>query len=144
MEKPQSYQNHVKIVPLFHLFVLPVFGLNVLWAIYRCVRFFSWQSVEEMLVALALAGAAVSLRLMALTVQDRVIRLEMRLRMQSVLPSDMRGRIGEFSAGQLVALRFASDGELPELARKVLDEKLTDRAAIKKMVQNWQADYLRA
>ncbi|HTS10476.1 MAG TPA: DUF6526 family protein [Candidatus Limnocylindrales bacterium] len=144
MEKPQSYQNHVKIVPLFHLFVLPVFGLNVLWAIYRCVRFFSWQSVEEMLVALALAGAAVSLRLMALTVQDRVIRLEMRLRMQSVLPSDMRGRIGEFSAGQLVALRFASDRELPELARKVLDEKLTDRAAIKKMVQNWQADYLRA
>ena len=144
MEKPQSYQNHVKIVPLFHLFVLPVFGLNVLWAIYRCVRFFSWQSVEEMLVALALAGAAVSLRLMALTVQDRVIRLEMRLRMQSVLPSDMRGRIGEFSAGQLVALRFASDGELPELARKVLDEKLTNRAAIKKMVQNWQADYLRA
>ena len=144
MEKPQSYQNHVKIVPLFHLFVLPVFGLNVLWAIYRCVRFFSWQSVEEMLVALALAGAAVSLRLMALTVQDRVIRLEMRLRMQSVLPSDMRGRIGEFSAGQLVALRFASDAELPELARKVLDEKLTDRAAIKKMVQNWQADYLRA
>ena len=144
MEKPQSYQNHVKIVPLFHLFVLPVFGLNVLWTIYRCVRFFSWQSVEEMLVALALAGAAVSLRLMALTVQDRVIRLEMRLRMQSVLPSDMRGRIGEFSAGQLVALRFASDAELPELARKVLDEKLTDRAAIKKMVQNWQADYLRA
>ena len=76
--------------------------------------------------------------------QDRVIRLEMRLRMQQLLPADLRPRIPEFSVGQLVALRFASDQELPELARKVLDEKIEDRKAIKKLVKNWQPDFLRA
>jgi hypothetical protein len=80
----------------------------------------------------------------ALKVQDRVIRLEMQLRLQSLLPADQRTRIPEFTLGQLVALRFASDPELPELARKVLEEKLHDRRAIKKMIQNWQPDLLRA
>jgi hypothetical protein len=79
-----------------------------------------------------------------LTVQDRVIRLEMRLRMQQVLPGDLRGRIPEFTVAQLVSLRFANDEELPELARKVLDEKLTNRKAIKKLIRNWQPDLLRA
>jgi hypothetical protein len=77
-------------------------------------------------------------------VQDRVIRLEMRLRLQQVLPANLRERIPEFTVSQLVALRFASDDELPGLARKVLEEKLTDRKAIKRLVQNWQADLLRA
>jgi len=83
-------------------------------------------------------------RIFALKVQDRVIRLEMRMRLQQVLPPDLRGRIPEFAVGQLVALRFAGDAELPELARKVLDEKLTDRSAIKKMIRDWQPDELRA
>ena len=83
-------------------------------------------------------------RIFALTVQDRVIRLEMRLRMQQVLPADLRARAEEFSVGQLVSLRFASDQELPELCRKVLEEKIEDRKAIKKMVKNWQPDFLRA
>jgi hypothetical protein len=79
-----------------------------------------------------------------LTVQDRIIRLEMQLRMQQVLPPELRARIAEFSVGQLVALRFASDQELPGLAKKVLDEKLEDRKAIKQMVKDWQPDLLRA
>jgi len=83
-------------------------------------------------------------RMFALTVQDRVIRLEMRLRMQQVLPQDLRGRIPEFTVGQLVSLRFASDAELTALARKVLDEKLTDRKTIKKLIRDWQPDLLRA
>jgi hypothetical protein len=61
-----------------------------------------------------------------------------------VLPAELRPRIPEFSVAQLVALRFASDAELPDLARKVLEEKLTDRKVIKKLVRDWQADYLRA
>jgi len=77
-------------------------------------------------------------------VQDRVIRLEMRLRLQQLLAQDLRVRIPEFTVGQLVALRFASDAELPDLARKTLDEKLTDRKAIKKMIRDWQPDELRA
>jgi hypothetical protein len=77
-------------------------------------------------------------------VQDRVIRLEMKLRLQQLLTADLRPRIGEFTPAQLVGLRFASDAELPELARKVLDKKITERANIKKMVRDWQPDYLRA
>jgi len=144
MSETQNFENHTKLVPLFHFFVLPVFGINVVSAIIRCIRFFSWESVMALLVALALALAALYGRLFALTVQDRVIRLEMQLRLQQILPTELRKRIPEFTVAQLVALRFASDGELPTLARKVLDEKLNDRKAIKKMIQKWEPDYLRA
>jgi hypothetical protein len=100
--------------------------------------------VISLLLAIAFILAALYGRLFALTVQDRVIRLEMRLRMMQLLPADLRTRIPEFTVNQLVALRFASDGELPALARKVLDEKLTDRKTIKQMIQNWEPDFLRA
>jgi hypothetical protein len=95
-------------------------------------------------VAAALVLAAFYGRIFALRVQDRVIRLEMQLRLQSLLPPDLRARISEFTVAQLVALRFASDGELPALARKVLDEHLVERKAIKKMIRDWQPDMLRA
>jgi hypothetical protein len=78
------------------------------------------------------------------TVQDRLIRLEMRLRLAELLPGDLRARIPEFTVAQLVSLRFACDAELPALAKKVLDEKLSDRKAIKRLIKDWQADYLRA
>jgi hypothetical protein len=68
----------------------------------------------------------------------------MRLRLGQILPADLKPRIGEFTVGQLVALRFASDAELPTLARKVLDERIASRAEIKKLVTDWQADELRA
>jgi hypothetical protein len=73
-----------------------------------------------------------------------VIRLEERLRYERVLPADLKPRIEEFTVSQLVALRFASDAELPGLARKVLDEKMNERKSIKQMVKNWRPDYLRA
>jgi len=97
-----------------------------------------------LLVALALLLLAFTLRVMVLTVQDRAIRLEMRLRMQQLLPAEIRPRIPDFTVGQLVALRFASDAELPDLARKVLQDKLTDRKAIKQLVRDWQPDFVRA
>jgi hypothetical protein len=140
----QSFENHAKIVPAFHYFVLPVFGVNLGWSIYRVSRFFSFATVMLVLLAAAFILAALYGRMFALTVQDRVIRLEMQLRLQNVLPPDLRTRIGEFNVGQLVSMRFASDAELPDLARKVLDERLTDRKAIKKLVRNWQPDLLRA
>jgi hypothetical protein len=108
------------------------------------VRHFSADNVVAVLLAVALVIISFEARLFALRVQDRVIRLEMRLRMRDVLPADLQARIPEFTLGQLIALRFAGDSELPGLARKVLDEKLSDRTAIKKMVQNWQPDTLRA
>jgi hypothetical protein len=144
MNQTQNFANHAKSIPAFHFVVLPIFLLNLGWSIYRLVHAFSVDRVISLLVAVALLLLAFTARVFALTVQDRVIRLEMRLRMQQVLPQDLRARIPEFEVGQLVALRFAGDAELPELARKVLDGKLTDRKAIKQLVKDWQADFLRA
>lgn len=140
----QNFANHTKIVPPFHFVVLGIFTINLGWSIYRIAHAFSAESVISLLLAIAFILAALYGRLFALTVQDRVIRLEMRLRMMQLLPADLRTRIPEFTVSQLVALRFASDGELPALARKVLDEKLTDRKTIKQMIQNWEPDFLRA
>jgi hypothetical protein len=144
-EKPQNIQNHVRVVPPYHMFVLGVFLINLGTSIYRLIKFgYSWESLVNFLLALALVVLFFYARVFVLTVQDRVIRLEMRLRLAELLPADLRPRIPEFSVAQLVALRFACDAELPALARKVLDEKLSDRKAIKQLVKDWQADYLRA
>jgi len=143
-QKPQNLQNHVRLVPPFHMFVLPVFLLNIGWTIYHLVKAgISFESVLGVLMAFALITLALFARVFALTVQDRVIRLEMRLRLAEILPVDLRPRIPEFTVAQLVSLRFASDAELPALARKVLDDKLDNRKAIKQLVKNWQGDYLR-
>jgi|ERR1700686_447274 len=141
----QNFANHGKVFPPFHFFVLPVMVINFFWACYRWyVTGFSWDGGERVLLALGLFVGFGSVRVMALKVQDRVIRLEERLRYERVLPADMKPRIGEFAVEQLVSLRFASDAELPALARKVLEEKMTERKAIKQMVKSWKPDYLRA
>jgi hypothetical protein len=144
MSEVQSFKNHARFVPAFHFFVAPVFLLNIVWSVVRVVRNFSFGTIISLLVAIALFMLAFNARIFALTVQDRVIRLEMRLRMQQTLPPDLTPRIPEFTVSQLVALRFASDAELPDLARKVLQENLTERKAIKALVRNWQPDHLRA
>jgi hypothetical protein len=144
MSETQNFQHHARFFPPLHFVVMPILLVNLVWSIYRVVRGFSTGSVISLLVAVALLLLAVSARVMTLTVQDRVIRLEMQLRMQQVLPSDLRPRIGEFTVDHLVALRFASDGELPDLARKVLQDKLTTRKAIKELVRDWQPDFQRA
>lgn len=144
MSQTQNFENHAKIVPMFHRVALPILLINFVWSVYRLVHHVSADNVVALLTAFALILVAMYSRMFALTVQDRVIRLEMRLRLQQVLPPDLRGRIPEFTVGQLVSMRFASDAELPGLARKVLDEKITDRKAIKKMIRDWQPDLLRA
>jgi hypothetical protein len=144
-EKTQNLQNHTRLVPPFHMFVLPVLLLNAGWSIYHMVKAgISFETVLGVLLAFALLLFGLYSRLFTLTVQDRVIRMEMRLRLAELLPPDLRARIPEFSAGQLISLRFASDAELPGLARKVLDDKLSDRKAIKQLIKDWQGDYLRA
>jgi hypothetical protein len=141
----QNYSNHVKFVPTYHFFVLPVLVLNVVQSIISMVRLgLTWNGAVHFLTALALLVFAFNARVFALTVQDRVIRLEERLRFARLLPDDLKPLIEEFTPGQLVALRYASDEELPGLAHKVLNDKVTDVNAIKKMVQHWRADYLRA
>jgi hypothetical protein len=143
-QKPQNLQNHVRLVPPFHMFVLPVFFLNLVWSIYHLIKAgVSFESVLGVLMAFAFLTLALFARVFALTVQDRVIRLEMRMRLAQLLPPDLRPRIPEFTVAQLVSLRFAGDAELPALARKVLDDKMNDRKAIKQLVKDWQGDYLR-
>ncbi|MGD0841514.1 MAG: DUF6526 family protein [Candidatus Acidiferrales bacterium] len=143
-QKPQSFEHHGRYVPAFHFFVLPVLLVNAVHVLIELRHGISFDSIMRALVGVAILILAFCARTFALTVQDRVIRLEMQLRLAELLSGELKGRIGQFTLEQLVGLRFASDAELPDLARRVLDEKMTDRAAIKKLVKNWRADYLRA
>ena len=140
----QTFQNHARIIPAYHQLTFGLIVINLFYRLYVAVVAFSTDSLMSVFVAVALVMLFFFARLFALRVQDRVIRLEMRLRLAQVLPGDLRGRINDFSVNQLCSLRFAGDAELPDLARKVLDEKLDDRKAIKKMIRNWEADWLRA
>jgi hypothetical protein len=141
----QNFSNHTKFVPAFHFFVLPVLFLNVGWAAMRWKHtLWSLDGAVWVLTSVALLVGFLTARLFALTVQDRVIRLEERLRFERLCPADLQTRFGEFERGQLVSLRFASDAELPVLARKVLDEKIKERKVIKQQIKNWRADHLRA
>ena len=141
---PQTYKNHTRFLPPLHFFVLPVLLLNVFDHIRGLWGAPTLSSLWALLIALALLMLALLARVQALTVQDRVIRLEMRLRMQELLPADLKARIGELTPRQLVSLRFASDAELAELVREVLAGKLNSPKAIKTRVRDWQADWLRA
>lgn len=143
-KKAQNFDNHTRVVPPFHMFALPVFMINLIWRLVQLKDGINFASIMNVLLAAAFVVAVLYARLFALTVQDRVIRLEMRLRLERLLPPDLRSRIPEFTVPQLISLRFAADDELPALARQVLDEKLNDRKTIKRRVKNWQADFLRA
>jgi len=141
----QNFANHTKLVPTFHFFVLPVLALNVVQSVYHFVHLgLKWDGCVGVLTALALLLLSFHARLFALRVQDRVIRLEERQRLGRLLPEDVQLRVAEFTTGQLVALRFASDEELPALARKVLNDGVTDLKSIKRSVKQWRADSLRA
>ena len=141
----QNFANHAKTVPAFHFFVLPVLFLNIGWSVYRWkISLWSFDGAIWVLTSVAILMGFLLARMFALSVQDRVIRLEERLRCERLLPPDLQARIVEFEPGQLVSLRFACDAELPGLARKVLDEKMKDRKAIKQLVKNWRPDHLRA
>jgi hypothetical protein len=144
MAQTQSYKNHIRFFPLFHFFIAPVLMINFFVTLWQLYRQPSGAAAWNVVVALTLVLIATAARLMALTVQDRVVRLEMRLRMQQVLTPDLLSRVNEITRQQFVALRFASDAELPDLTREVLAGKLTTQKAIKERVRQWQPDYFRA
>jgi Family of unknown function (DUF6526) len=141
-KKAQTYANHVRWDPLFHFFTLPVFFLLAIAATVHFIWRPGLHSALMFVAAVALAIAVLKIRLYALRVQDRVIRLEERLRLAALLPEPLRSRIPELTVGQLVGLRFASDAEVPQLVERALSEKLS-RADIKKAIQTWRPDYLR-
>jgi hypothetical protein len=141
-KKPQTLANHARLDPPFHFFVLPVFGLSAIAATVHFLWRPSMHSAAFFVVAVAAATAITKIRMYSLRVQDRVIRLEERLRLALLLPEPLRSRIPELTEGQLIALRFASDGEVAKLAERALNEKLS-RADIKKAIQVWRPDYFR-
>jgi Family of unknown function (DUF6526) len=144
MPEPQNYKNHGRIVPVFHIGVFFSLFAYFVWSAYRAYQAFGLDSVMSLVLAIALILMASSVRSQILRVQDRLIRLEMRLRLKELLPADVAARAADLSIRQLVALRFASDAEMPELVGDVLAGKIVEPKAIKLQVKEWQADHLRA
>ncbi len=139
---PQTFANHTRLDPLFHFFLLPIFGGSTFASIFR---FWYHPNSTTGWQFLLIAGATVAIfkiRLYSLKVQDRIIRLEERLRLAMLLPEPMRSRIPELTEQQLIALRFAPDPEVPNLVERALSERLT-QADIKKAVRVWRPDYWR-
>ena len=139
---PQNFANHTRRDPRFHFFVLPVFAISVIVAIVHLVKHPGLHSAWIVVFMIAATTAVNTFRSYSLRVQDRVIRLEERLRMAILLDKPLRARIGDLSESQLVALRFASDGELPALVEKALTQKLSNKD-IKKAITQWRPDYWR-
>jgi hypothetical protein len=140
--KAQSFSNHTRWDPPFHFFILPVVLITAIAIIYRAFHAPTWWNLWLIVVAIAAATAVLKVRLYALRNQDRLIRLEERLRLASVLSDPQRAHIGDLADTQYVGLRFASDAELPALFERCLSEKLT-RKQIKQAVTNWRADWSR-
>jgi hypothetical protein len=141
-DKAQTYESHGRVHPFFHFVLLPILFINVILSIVWLVRNPSLTSAWYLVMAFALVILATLARTNPMKVQDRVIRLEERLRLYALLPESQRHRIPELTEDQLIGLRFASDDELPALAERALNEKLT-RKDIKKAIVNWRADHWR-
>ncbi len=142
-ELPQTLANHVRLHPPFHFFVLPATATAFVLAIINVIRHYDVLEAWALVVLAAAAiVAAFLIRINALKAQDRVIRLEERLRLATLLNEPLKSRIGELTEAQLIAIRFASDGELAALVAKALDAKLSGRD-IKKSIVHWRADTFR-
>ncbi len=139
----QSYRAHRRFLPPYHFFILPALAINVFVELARLYRYRTLYHAWIVTAAFALLGLALMARAMALTAQTRLIRLEERLRLQRLMPSEEHATIAALEPGHLVGLRFASDEEAPELARRCAAGDLKCSADVKKQIRNWRADYLR-
>lgn len=142
--QPQSFASHRRVIPGYHYALLGILLVNFIGQLIGAIRRPSWSSGWDVVMAVAFILMGWYLRAFPNRVQDRVIRLEERMRLGRLLPPELRPRLGEFTPAQLVALRFASDEELAALAGRVLNEGITDKRAIKALIQQWRADHLRA
>ncbi len=143
MTKSQTYQNHTRWYPLVHFVITPILLVNLIWAVVCVVMEFDWYRVQFLLLSLGVALLSLAARLQALKAQDRVIRLEERLRYREVLSADLAKRADDLRTGQIIALRFASDNELPDLVERTLKGEFATTKDIKLAIKNWRADHLR-
>lgn len=139
----QSFKSHTRWLPPFHFFVIPVLLVNMLNAGRHVYLEQTRHSLWELIVAAALLTLGLLARTQALAAQDRVIRLEQRLRLRALLPPDLHGQINNLTTRQCIALRFASDDEVAALVSEVLAGRLSSQKDIKSRVKNWQADWQR-
>jgi hypothetical protein len=144
MSTEQTYKSHRKYIPVFHFFVEPVLLINIIAQLLYLNKHRTLYKAWMVVVAVALAVVPFAARYMMARVQDRVIRLEERLRLASLLPAEARGRINDLTMPQLVALRFASDEEVTGLAQRCLNGELTKGEQIKEEIRAWRPDYARA
>lgn len=143
-QSKQTYATHARWYPIWHFFAFPVTVGAALHLVWGAIKHPDMQSVLYVLYAFAIAAGVFTARTHAITVQDRLIRLEMRLRLKEILPAALFARFGELTPKQLVALRFAGDGEMAGMIERVLKGELTSQKEIKLAVKDWQDDYLRA
>jgi len=144
LAKQQNFKNHTRIVPAYHVGVLFSLLANVIWSMYRISQGVTGDTVMGLVLSVALLVMGLSLRSQILRVQDRLIRLEVRLRLRDHLPADVAARAAHLPVKQLIALRFAGDGEFSQLVKDVLEGIVTEPKEIKKRVTDWQGDHLRA
>jgi hypothetical protein len=141
----QNFSNHKRNFPLFHFVAAPLLAIYLIYSIYVLVRAPSLTSVMGLVLAAGVVAMLFASRLMALRVQDRVIRLEMTLRLQRILgPVAAADALARLPLGRVIALRFASDAELPGLIARVLSQELSTSAQVKQAISEWQPDLLRA
>jgi hypothetical protein len=144
MTEAQTYKNHVRYYPLVHYFLTPVLLFNLIWQAIRLYQEPNWDRVENLLMAVAFIALSVAARLQALKAQDRIIRLEETLRFQRVLPAELAAQgISKLRAGQIIALRFASDEELADMVTRTLNGEFQNSKEIKLAIKNWRSDFLR-
>jgi Family of unknown function (DUF6526) len=142
-ERAQTYATHRRYIPQFHFFVLPVLIANIVITIVEFVRHPRFITGWVVVFAFAVASGIWTARAMALRAQNRIIRLEERIRLERVLPGDLRGRVSDLTTAQLIAIRFAPDEELPDLVRRTLSGELSTQGDIKRAIRTWRADHLR-
>lgn len=144
MSNTQTFKTHRRLVPAFHIGVLFSLLAYFVWSVYQLSQGITGSAVMGVILSAALMTLAISLRSQILRVQDRLIRLEMRLRLRENLPADLAVRAAHLPVRQLIALRFASDEELPSLVSEVVEGKVVTPNDIKLKIREWQADHLRA
>jgi hypothetical protein len=138
----QTRSNYVRRDPAFHFFLIPTLLLLLAWTVIHLVRHTETSSIAFLVIAVLMLVTAFKARIYAIKVQDRVIRLEERLRLSGLLPEAFRSRVGELTESQLIALRFASDAEVPGLVQRTLNENLAAKQ-IKEAIRDWRPDYWR-
>jgi hypothetical protein len=144
MPNTQTYKSHRRLVPAYHFGVLFSLLAYFVWSVYQLFTGVTGSAIMGLVLSVALMTMAISLRSQILRVQDRLIRLEMRLRLRENLSADLAARAAHLPVRQLIALRFASDAELPSLVQDVVDGKVATPDDIKLKIREWQADHLRA